>query len=554
MSKYIDYFWNFLESKNITDIFGLPGGAISDIMSKKPESMNWNNVGHELQNGFLAQVYGYYKQNVGILFTTTGPGIATPLSAYINAEAENLPFLIISTFNPLTNDDFQWWNIKQIGATIGHFFYIETNDEFIKKLHDAYDLARQNTGVMLLININILNQPAKIVDTISKQIHCNELKLCKNKIVNKINTKFCNKKSLIVVGKGLFFNYDVLKQFIIRNNLPYVTTWKQRYIIENSLYCGRLGSLGNHSANYAVIKASRILIIGDISEGLNSPFFTNKFTFRKLNKKSIVYLLNNKLVAKNNINIDKTFVIENIDYILNRLNFCVKIKWINTITNGINNLLFDLPRTSQLEKYIYASTQSYKKNNLNYAVTSGVGNHWYTLGKYLDISEPNLFESPTNWASIGTGLANGVGLYMATKKPVWIFEGDGGFLFGSTTFLYLLDNPNLPLTVSIFIDKTYSAIVQTYVSKQFTNNNSNTVSFSSWSKILPNAVIFTNENDYYNYLLLNPTTDYVRYILLIINNDDLYESLVYEININEKYILNAQKNNFNEMINEPYII
>jgi len=554
MSKYIDYFWKYLESKNIIDIWGLPGGAISDIISKKPTSISWNNVGHELQNGFLASVYGYYKKNVGILFTTTGPGIATSLSAYINAEAENLPLLLISTFNPITNDDFQWWNIKQIGATIGHFFYIENKEEFINKLHEAYDLARQNTGVMLLININILNQPAEIPDTINKQIQCNEFKLCRNKIVNKINIKFCNKKSLIVIGKGLFFNYEVLKQFILRNNLPYVTTWKQRYIIENSLYCGRLGSLGNHSANYAVIKASRILIIGDISEGLNSPFFLNKFTFRKLNKKSIVYLLNNKLVAENNNNINKTFVIENLDYILNRLNFCPKLTWIDTITNGINNLLFDLPRTSQLEKYIYSATQAYKKNNLNYAVTSGVGNHWYTLGKYLDISEPNLFESPTNWASIGIGLANGIGLYMATKKPVWIFEGDGGFLFGSTTFLYLLDNPNLPLTVSIFIDKTYSAVVQTYVSKQFTNNNSNSVSFSSWSKILPNSIIFTNENDYYNYLLLNPITDYVRYILLIINNDDLYGSLVYEININEKYILNAEKNNFNEMINAPYIL
>jgi thiamine pyrophosphate-dependent acetolactate synthase large subunit-like protein len=287
MSKYINYFWKYLESKNITDIFGLPGGAFSDNLSKKPTSIYWNNVGDELQNGFIASVYGYYKKNVGILFTTTGPGIATLLSAYVNAKVENLPLLVISTFNPLTDSDFQWWNIKQIGSTIGHLFYIETIDEFIKKLHQAYYLARQNTGVILLININILNQPDEIPDQIYNQIVDNKLKISKNKIVSTINRKFCNKRSLIVIGKGLFFNYDVLKQFILRNNLPYVTTWKQRYIIENGLYCGRLGSLGNHSANYAVIKASRILVIGDISEGLNTPFFSNKFTFRKLNKKAL---------------------------------------------------------------------------------------------------------------------------------------------------------------------------------------------------------------------------------------------------------------------------
>ena len=135
--KYINYFWNFISSKNIDNIFGISGGAVADILSKKPDSINWINVGNELQNGFIASVYGYYTKNVGLLFTTTGPGIATALSAYKNAEAEHQPLIVISTFNPLVKEDFQWWNIKQIGDTIGNLIYIENNDEFTNRMLTA---------------------------------------------------------------------------------------------------------------------------------------------------------------------------------------------------------------------------------------------------------------------------------------------------------------------------------------------------------------------------------------------------------------------------------
>jgi len=556
----IEYFWNYFTSKNIKRIFGLPGGGIFNLLSEKPDLIKWTNVGHELQNGFIASVYGYYTKNVGLLFVTTGPGIATPLSAYKNAEAENQPLMVISTFNPLVNEDFQWWNIKQIGNTIGNTIYIKNDKQFHRKLHKAYDLATtQNTSVMLLININILQKITQIPKEIQLKKEINyinsDIDTETKSIINKIKCKFSGKKILIVIGKGNCFDYTIVKDFILRNELPYITTWKQRFVIKNSLYCGRFGSLGNHSANYAVIKANRILIIGDISGELTTPYYANKFSFLKLNQNSVVYSLTDNINSTKNIkNINKTFITNNIDYILNRININSDNKWNNTITVGNNNLLFVLPRVSQLEKYIYSAAHVYKQNNLEIPVTSGVGNHWYALGKYIDMTEPNLFESTTNWSSIGTGLANGIGIYYATNKPVWIFEGDGGFIFSASTFLYLLENPDLPLTVTLTVDKTYSAVSQLCVSKQIKCNESNYVPYNSWKSLLPNSIIFSNETDYYDYLTKNPISNYVRYIILVIDNTDLNGSLVYEIDINNDYINNAKKNNFKELINAPMIL
>lgn len=553
----IDYFWDFFSSKNIINIFGLPGGAISALLTKKPDNIEWINLGDELQNGFVASIYGYYTNNVGLLFVTTGPGIATALSAYKNAEAENYPLIIISTFDPLTNyDDFQWWNINQIGSTIGNLFYIENNLQFVKSINDAYNLAKiKNIGVMLLININILNQMIKvpIINPLIKQIQNNNIEKYRNRIINEINTRFSGKNILVVLGKGKFFDYNIVKDFIIRNNLPYVTTWKQRFIIPGAIYCGRLGSLGHHSANYAVIKASHILVIGDFSGALKSTYYVNKFTFIKFNKKSIVYSLVNRSIYASKYS-NKYFILNNLDYILNKLNILSNTNWINTLINGNNNLLFDLPRISQLEKYIYSAAQVYKNNNLTIPVTCGVGNHWYAVGKYMNITEPNSFESTTNWSSIGIGLANGIGIYYATNKPVWIFEGDGGFTFSASTFLYLLANPNLPLTITITSDKTYSALTQNYLIKNYVDNSSNYVPYNNWSGLLPNSITFTNETDYYNYLNENPISNYVRYLILIIDNSDLYGSAIYEINLNKDYINNAKKDNFSYMINASMIL
>jgi len=355
----IDYFWDFFVSKGITNIFGLPGGAISALLSKTPNSISWVNTGHELQDGFVASTYGYYTNNVGLLFVTTGPGIATALSSYKNAEAENYPLIIISTFNPLgLEDDFQWWNINQISNTIGNLFYIENNFQFIKGLNDAYNLAKtKNIGVVLLININILDKMIKVptINPIMKQLEKSILTKYAKSVVNEINQRFTGKNTLIVLGKGKFIDYNIVKDFILRNNLPYVTTWKQRYVIPGAVYCGRLGTLGHHSANYAVIRASHILVIGDYSGAVKTDYYENKFTFKKLNKKSIVYsLVNRKICASAYSN--KYFVVNNLDNILSKLNIIPNNEWINTLNNSNTQLLVDLPRISQLEKYIYSAS------------------------------------------------------------------------------------------------------------------------------------------------------------------------------------------------------
>jgi acetolactate synthase-1/2/3 large subunit len=92
-----------LLSKNIKIVFGVPSSSIDGILNYIPSQIKWVNTGLELQNGFISQVYGSYTNNVGILFTGTGPSIATAISSIKNAECENKPLLVITTFEKRDN-------------------------------------------------------------------------------------------------------------------------------------------------------------------------------------------------------------------------------------------------------------------------------------------------------------------------------------------------------------------------------------------------------------------------------------------------------------------
>jgi acetolactate synthase-1/2/3 large subunit len=262
--------WNILLSKNIKIVFGVPSSSIDGILNYIPSQIKWVNTGLELQNGFISQVYGSYTNNVGILFTGTGPSIATAISSIKNAECENKPLLVITTFEKRDKIDFQYWELEKVSRTIIKYIYhIKKSSEMKDTLLLAYETAKiYNTAVILIIDEDILLQPSERL-SISNKLYINEpSKSYINKTKNDL-TKLNNTKLLVVISTtNNRMDYNIIRNFIKKNNLPYVTTWKARTIYKDGLYCGRIGSLGNHSANYALYNCDNILIIGDMIEYL----------------------------------------------------------------------------------------------------------------------------------------------------------------------------------------------------------------------------------------------------------------------------------------------
>lgn len=542
--------WNCLTKNNITKIFGLPGGAISPLLSYLPLEIEWINVGNELQNGFVAQVYGKFSNSVGVLFLTTGPGIATAISSIKNAEVECKPLIVISYFTN-ENEDFQSWDIEKIGKTIiKNIISVDDVSELETKFQKAYDIAYyQKTAVIFLLNANMkFDKKITIKNKLKKS---SPKKACSKDVIDKL--KLLNNKKLLVVIEEYYHtdDEDILFSFLKRNNIPYITVWNFRYHAPDTFYCGRSGSLGNHSANYAVYHATHLIFIGTSLENIKDIFFKDKFNllFNLENKKITVltYKVPKILLENETVLLMKDF------HILKNLDIKPNKKWIQILQKSNDILLTYLPVTSLLEKYSYISSEIYRKQKLDINITTGVGNHWYAVGKFMDINNVYTWETSTMWASIGVGMTNGIGMYNANKKPVWIFEGDGGFIFSANCFFYLLANKHLPITVFLFINNLYGAVVSHNIIDKLKQNKTGDVFVINLVKNFENTFIFDNEKAFESFLTKNPVSISLRFIIINLGNNPV-DSHVYEIDINSFYRKSLKNSSFDEILKTTQVL
>ena len=551
--------WDILVNKNIKIVFGVPSSSMDLILNYIPKQIQWINVGIELQNGFISQVYGSLTDNVGILFVGTGPGIATAFSAIKNAESENKPMLIITSYIKKNENNLQYWDIEKVSKTIvNHVFVVKKSSQLKEMLLLAYETAKINsTGVIFIIDEDVLSENKETLTILNKNVvnQHEPSEYFLNKTIKDLS-KLNNTKLLVVIGTTNFkSDYTYIYDFIKKNNVPYVTTWKARTIYNSGLYCGRVGSLGNHSANYALYKCDNILIIGTMVENLrynDKEFHYDLFSIPLITKNKSIYIIN----YKNNsiLSNTKLYIYKNLKYILNKINIQVNNDWLTQLNKSTSVLLFDLPKISLLEKYAFIASNIYNLHKLDIPVTTGVGNHWYAIGKYMKINNPYSWESDCNWVSIGVGIAHGIGMYYATKKPVWVFEGDGGIIFSANNLIYLLNHMDLPITVTIFINHIYGAIVSSYIIKGLDPKNvTNNVENNFFLSMLPNSYIFEDLEKYYDFLNKNPISHKLRFIIINLGKKP-ESSNVYEINLNEKYQHYLKNDMFNEIINSKLVL
>ncbi len=551
--KKTEVFWKIIEKNKIEYVFGMAGSPVVPLLSYKPTDVKWINVGNELDNGFVAQSYGLFSQTVGVIIVTGGPGIATAISALGNAVHEKMPLVVVSVFGK-NKGGFQSWDIINISNEITPYTVtIKSNEDFEKKVNYAFYIAKTlNTGVTLLIEENTM------LDTISyHNSNFNFRKLLdfdnENNIVKKVNKDLNNTDLLVVLGYIPNIDYNVIKTFLTNNNIPFVLTWKERTILTDKYYCGLIGSLGYHSANYAVYHAKNLLIFGNISSKLNNSSYNEAFSIDYKINKSIY-----SIVADEPDAIEQSteiFTTDNFEYIFKNLRLNTPKEFLDRLSETYSILRHPLKPKSYLEKYCYLSSIIYNKQNLNIPVVTGVGNHWYSVGKYFTLTKSNSWLSSTEWATIGCGFFYGIGAYLALKKPVWVFEGDGGTIFAGSTLLYLINNKHLPITIILFKDKQYSAIVESFDKQNLSENHKKNKEIICKTenideKIFPNCYNFYEFKEFYEYLSKYPISKKLRFIIVHIpKGHNINNSGVFSTNIHDKKYISLLKNNEIESIN-----
>ncbi|GAA4265257.1 acetolactate synthase large subunit [Frondihabitans peucedani] len=148
-----------LEKLGVTDVFGLPGGAIipfyDELMASK--TIRHILVRHEQGAGHAAEGYAAASGRVGVAIATSGPGATNLVTAIADAYMDSVPLLAITgqVFSTLMGTDaFQEADIVGITMPITkHSFLVTKPEDIPATLAAAYQIASTGRPGPVLVDI-----------------------------------------------------------------------------------------------------------------------------------------------------------------------------------------------------------------------------------------------------------------------------------------------------------------------------------------------------------------------------------------------------------------
>ena len=148
-----------LENLGVTDVFGLPGGAIIEVYDPLLDSTKLRHilVRHEPAAGHAAAGYASASGRTGVCIATSGPGATNLVTAIADAYMDSVPLLAITgqVFSHLMGTDaFQEADI--IGITMPvtkHSILVRTPEEIPAAIASAHHIASTGRPGPVLVDI-----------------------------------------------------------------------------------------------------------------------------------------------------------------------------------------------------------------------------------------------------------------------------------------------------------------------------------------------------------------------------------------------------------------
>lgn len=151
----------------VTDVFGLPGGAIMPVYDPlmDDETVRHILVRHEQGAGHAAEGYASASGRTGVAIATSGPGATNLVTAIADAYMDSVPMVCITgqVHAPLMGTDaFQEADIVGITMPITkHSFLVKRAEDIPAALAAAFEIASTGRPGPVLVDITKDAQEAK---------------------------------------------------------------------------------------------------------------------------------------------------------------------------------------------------------------------------------------------------------------------------------------------------------------------------------------------------------------------------------------------------------
>lgn len=469
--KVSDYIVAFLIEKKITDVFGYPGGSVTNLveaLSKKKDIIAAHVVYNEQAAAFAACGYAASSGKIGVAYATGGPGATNMITAIGHAYFDSIP-IICFTGNvnlyemhgemPIRQKGFQELDILPLVSDITKIcMRVETASDIKYCLEKAYSIAMSGRKGPVLVDLpmNILRED---IDEKRLNSYCEEIVEDAHKIPKKIIEEWiCNsERPCFLFGNGLKSAniQSKIKKLVYDSGIPYVTSMIAFDVIpHNESYYGFIGAYGNRVANFIVEKSDLIIAIGsrmDIRQvGVNRDRFAPNANIIRIDidEGELEYKVHNDEL---DICADATDVLDVLKSCKYKLSYQHWIEVCNQIKATLDGL-----DTLQANRYIEKIGEMLPEG---VTVTTDVGQNQVWVAQSLHIKENQKVLFSGGMGAMGHALPSAIGAYYGRRKPVICICGDGGIQMNIQEFQFVY-REKLPVKIIVFNNKSLGMIRQ----------------------------------------------------------------------------------------------
>jgi acetolactate synthase-1/2/3 large subunit len=481
-----------LDLLGVTDVFGLPGGAIMPVYDPLMDDENVRHilVRHEQGAGHAAEGYAAASGRTGVAIATSGPGATNLVTAIADAYMDSVPLVCITgqVFSTLMGTDaFQEADIVGITMPITkHSFLVKTAEDIPGAIAAAFEIA--STG-----------RPGPVLVDITKDAQQNEapfiwppkIDLPGYRPVTKAHGKQIQaaaqliahaKKPVLYVGGGVIRAKASaeLKTFAEATGAPLVTTLMARGAFPDS-HDQHLGMPGMHGTVPAVLA----LQDSDLIVSLGARFddrVTGKASLFAPNAQVVHVDIDPAEISK--IRTADVPIVGDLKEVLVDLDAAFRqaasetdvdySEWW-TFLNGLREEfpLGYTPTTDGLLSPQHVIRRIGEMTGPEAIYAAGVGQHQMWAAQFIKYERPNAWLNSGGAGTMGYSVPAAMGAKVAEPdRVVWAIDGDGCFQMTNQELATCVIN-DIPIKVAI-INNSSLGMVRQWQTLFFDGRHSNT--------------------------------------------------------------------------------
>ncbi|MHB1453143.1 MAG: biosynthetic-type acetolactate synthase large subunit [Saccharofermentanales bacterium] len=439
----------FLQSKNVTEAFGYPGGPVIVLYDAIYEA-GFPHILTRHEQGAAHAAEGYAKATgkVGVMIATSGPGSTNLVTGLADAYLDSVPVLAITgavARSSIGSDAFQEADINGIAQPITKNNYlIMSPEELLPALEEAWNLTTEGRPGPVLVNVpkDILSaqiDPDVIKTSAYRRHRPEKIRTVKHRS-DVYDVLLHAAHPMILVGGGVVISEgapDYLIEFVGKTGLPVAHTLmgKGAFPDYHQKNLGMVGMHGSPQANIALGMCDLILAVGVrfSDRVIGDPANYNKkqrtIIHVDLDPAELGKLVHPTIAIEDDAANFFSHMLEDMPEI-----DCRKLwgTWFDMLDakkckyETVKEMMYETDGKLLPQFLVHQVSQAYKGKNP--ILVTDVGQHQMFAAQHFKVESPRSFITSGGLGTMGFGLPAAIGAATACPdREVVLFAGDGGF-------------------------------------------------------------------------------------------------------------------------------